>query len=189
MRSVRHGRVMPAAGRSIIFEGVDAKKVGLDNSYLTDKRNTVIPAEKETQKAAGEGDVTEENNSGAVNKVETGKSIKVKEEQYPVTKDCQKETPTEAKVKMLVDYLSQDGKPFKINLTLPRDCIMQKVLIKVMLAFKYSLPILISKIAENFNTGLDELSFSGKGVELTGEEKAVDYEGEVVVVRPTKHPQ
>ena len=51
------------------------------------------------------------------------------------------------------------------------------------------LPILISKIAENFNTGLDELSFSGKGVELTGEEKAVDYEGEVVVVRPTKHPQ
>merc|ERR1719500_96092 len=154
--------------------GVDAKKVGLDNSYLTDKRNTVIPAEKETQKAAGEGDVIEENNSGAVNKVETGKSIKVKEEQYPVTKDCQKETPTEAKVKMLVDYLSQDGKPFKINLTLPRDCIMQKVLIK---------------IAENFNTGLDELSFSGKGVELTGEEKAVDYEGEVVVVRPSKHPQ
>ena len=169
--------------------GVDAKKVGLNNSYLTEKRNTVLSAEEETQKKAGEGDVTEENNSGAVNKVETGKSIKVKEEQYPVTKDCQKETTTEAKVKMLVDYLSQDGKPFKINLTLPRDCIMQKVLIKVMLAFKYSLPILISKIAENFNTGLDELSFSGKGVELTGEEKAVDYEGEVVVVRPSKHPQ
>ena len=54
------------------------------------------------------------------------------------------------------------------------------------------LPILICnifKIAENFKTGLDELSFSRNGIELTGEEKSVDYEGEVVVVRPTKHPQ
>lgn len=154
--------------------GVDAKKIGLDNSYLTEKRNTVSAAEEETQKTAGEDDVIKENDIEAVNKVETGKGIKEKEEQYPVTKDCQKETSTEAKVKMLVDYLSLDGKPFKINLTLPRDCIMQKVLIK---------------IAENFKTGLDELSFSRNGIELTGEEKAVDYEGEVVVVRPMKHPQ
>ena len=42
----------------------------------------------------------------------------------------------------------------------------------------------IFKIAENFKTGLDQLSFSRKGIELTGDEKAVDYEGEVVVVRP-----
>ena len=114
-------------------------------NYLRLGRNTVSAAEEETQKTAGKGDVIKENDSEAVNKVESGKGIKEKEEQYPVTKDCQKETPTEAKVKMLVDYLSQDGKPFKINLTLPRDCIMQKVLIKVMLAYINSLPILISK--------------------------------------------
>jgi len=154
--------------------GVDAKEIGLDKSYLTEKRNTAFSAEEETQKTAGEDDVVEENESEAVNKVETDKSIKVKEEQYPVTKDCSKETSTESKVKMLVDFLSPDGKPFKINLTLPRDCIMQKVLIK---------------IAENFKTGLEELTFSGKGMQLTGKEKAVDYEGEVVVVRPVKHPQ
>merc|ERR1719209_2451837 len=104
----------------------------------------------------------------------SGKSIKVsnpvKEEQDPVTR----EAPAEPKVKMLVDYLSTDGKAFRINLTLPRDCIMQKVL---------------TKIAENFKTGLDQLSFLRKGIELTGDEKAVDYEGEVVVVRPMKHPQ
>ena len=47
----------------------------------------------------------------------------------------------------------------------------------------------IFKIAENFKTGLEELTFSGKGMQLTGKEKAVDYEGEVVVVRPVKQPQ
>ena len=35
------------------------------------------------------------------------------------------------KVKMLVDFLSREGKPFRINLTLPKDCNMQKVLAKV----------------------------------------------------------
>merc|ERR1711934_1277018 len=105
--------------------GVDAKEIGLEKSYLTEKRNTAFSAEEEeTQKTAGEDDVVEENESEAVNKVETDKSMKVKEEQYPVTKDCSKEISTESKVKMLVDFLSPDGKPFKINLTLPRDCIM-----------------------------------------------------------------
>ena len=40
----------------------------------------------------------------------------------------------ETKVKMLVDFLSREGKPFRINLTLPRDCNMQRVLAKVRLA-------------------------------------------------------
>ena len=35
------------------------------------------------------------------------------------------------KVKMLVDFLSREGKPFRINLTLPKDCNMQRVLAKV----------------------------------------------------------
>ena len=35
------------------------------------------------------------------------------------------------KVKMLVDFLSRKGKPFRINLTMPRDCNMQMVLAKV----------------------------------------------------------
>ena len=35
------------------------------------------------------------------------------------------------KVTMLVDFLSREGKPFRINLTMPRDCNMQKVLAKV----------------------------------------------------------
>ena len=34
-------------------------------------------------------------------------------------------------VKMLVDFLSRKGKPFRINLTMPRDCNMQMVLAKV----------------------------------------------------------
>ena len=37
----------------------------------------------------------------------------------------------ETKAKMLVDFLSKEGKPFRINLTLPRDCNMQRVLAKV----------------------------------------------------------
>ena len=37
----------------------------------------------------------------------------------------------ETKVKMLVDFLSKEGKPFRINLTLPRDCNMHRVLAKV----------------------------------------------------------
>ena len=40
----------------------------------------------------------------------------------------------ETKAKMLVDFLSKEGKPFRINLTLPRDCNMQRVLAKVRLA-------------------------------------------------------
>ena len=37
----------------------------------------------------------------------------------------------ETKAKMLVDFLSKEGKPFRINLTLPRDCNMHRVLAKV----------------------------------------------------------
>ena len=42
----------------------------------------------------------------------------------------------------------------------------------------------IPQIADNFKTDLDQLSLSRKGIELTGEEKAEDFEGEVVVVKP-----
>ena len=76
-----------------------------DKSYLTEKRSTVASAEEETQKIGGEDDVEGKNDSEALNKVENGKNIKEKEEQDPVAKDCPKETSTEAKVKMLVDYL------------------------------------------------------------------------------------
>jgi len=151
---------------------VDNRKKRLVNSCSLEKRQTDAAAEEETKKTIGQSGVMEGNGSEAMDKAE-GKSIKVSnpdEVKDPVTRDCPRETP-ESKVKMLVDFLSLDGKPFRINLTLPRDCIMQKVLVK---------------IAENFKTGLDQLSFSRKGIELTGDEKAVDYEGEVVVVRPKK---
>ena len=46
------------------------------------------------------------------------------------------------------------------------------------------LNIHLHQIADNFKTDLDQLSLSRKGIELTGEEKAEDFEGEVVVVRP-----
>ena len=118
---------------------VGTKEIGLDNSCLAEKRRTVASAEEETHKTAGEGSGKKENDSEAVNKAEAGRNIKVKEEEGPVTstRDCPRETG-EGKVKMLVDYLSTDGKPFRINLTLPRDCIMQKVLTKV-----YALPYII----------------------------------------------
>jgi len=72
------------------------------------------------------------------------------------------------KLKMFVDYLAEDGKPYRINLTLPRECTMQIVLVK---------------IADNFKTGYDGLSFAHSGVQLTGEERAEKFQGEVVVVR------
>ena len=46
------------------------------------------------------------------------------------------------------------------------------------------LDIHLHQIADNFKTDIDQLSLSRKGIELTGEEKAEDFEGEVVVVRP-----
>jgi len=146
-----------AGGESEVNKGLgesnkseqDTRKKELVNSCLVKEGNVDAAAEEETKKTVGEDSALEGKDNEAVNKVEK----------------------PEPKVKMLVDFLSLDGKPFRINLTLPRDCIMQKVLVK---------------IAENFKTGLDQLSFSGKGIELTGEEKAVDYEGEVVVVRPKK---
>ena len=39
----------------------------------------------------------------------------------------------DTKLKMFVDYLAEDGKPYRINLTLPRECTMQIVLVKVSL--------------------------------------------------------
>ena len=39
----------------------------------------------------------------------------------------------DTKLKMFVDYLAEDGKPYRINLTLPRECTMQIVLVKVFL--------------------------------------------------------
>ena len=39
----------------------------------------------------------------------------------------------DTKLKMFVDYLAEDGKPYRINLTLPRECTMQTVLVKVSL--------------------------------------------------------
>ena len=47
-----------------------------------------------------------------------------------------------------------------------------------------SINIHIPQIADNFKTDIDQLSLSRKGMELTGEEKAEDFDGEVVVVRP-----
>ena len=47
-----------------------------------------------------------------------------------------------------------------------------------------SIKIHIPQIADNFKTDIDQLSLSRKGIKLTGEEKAVNFEGEVVVVRP-----
>ena len=41
----------------------------------------------------------------------------------------------------------------------------------------------IPQIADNFKTDINQLSLSRKGMELTGEEKAEDFDGEVVVVR------
>merc|ERR1712192_142157 len=150
---------------------VDTSKKRLVHSCSVEEKTAVAITEEETKKLVGKGGVMEGNDSEAVDKVEdkVSNSIKVSNP-VPVSRDCPREA-VEPKVKMLVDYLSMDGKPFRINLTLPRDCIMQKVLVK---------------IAENFKTGLDQLSFSRKGIELTGEEKAVDYEGEVVMVRPKK---
>ena len=122
--------------------GFDSKKIGLDNSCLAEKRNIDASAREETKKTAVEGDVKEENDGEVVKKVEPGKSTKIKEEKEDsVTQDCPKDSSTEAKVKMLVDYQSLDGKPFKINLTLPRDCVMQKVLTKVMLCNIFLKPI------------------------------------------------
>ena len=45
------------------------------------------------------------------------------------------------------------------------------------------LNIHLHQIADNFKTDIDQLSLSRKGIKLTGEEKAEDFEGEVVVVR------
>ena len=47
-----------------------------------------------------------------------------------------------------------------------------------------SIKIHIPQIADNFKTDIDQLSLSRKGMELTGEERAEDFDGEVVVVRP-----
>ena len=47
-----------------------------------------------------------------------------------------------------------------------------------------SIKIHIPQIADNFKTDIDQLNLSRKGMELTGEEKAEDFDGEVVVVRP-----
>ena len=47
-----------------------------------------------------------------------------------------------------------------------------------------SIKIHIPQIADNFKTDINQLSLSRKGMELTGEEKAEDFDGEVVVVRP-----
>ena len=49
-----------------------------------------------------------------------------------------------------------------------------------------SIKIHIPQIADNFKTDIDQLSLSRKGMELTGEEKAEDFDGEVVVVRPNR---
>jgi len=89
--------------------------------------------------------------------------------QGPETPQNEAKGGAETKAKMLVDFLSKEGKPFRINLTLPRDCNMHRVL---------------AKIADNFKTDIDQLSLSRKGIELTGEERAEDFEGEIVVVRP-----
>ena len=42
----------------------------------------------------------------------------------------------------------------------------------------------LHQIADNFKIDIDQLSLSRKGIEMTGEEKAEDFKGEVVVVRP-----
>ena len=47
-----------------------------------------------------------------------------------------------------------------------------------------SIKIHIPQIADNFKTDIDQLNLSRKGMELTGEERAEDFEGEIVVVRP-----
>ena len=47
-----------------------------------------------------------------------------------------------------------------------------------------SINIHIPQIADNFKTDIDQLSLSRKGIVLTGEERAEDFEGEVIVVRP-----
>ena len=47
-----------------------------------------------------------------------------------------------------------------------------------------SINIHIPQIADNFKTDIDQLSLSRKGIVLTGEERAENFEGEVVVVRP-----
>ena len=49
-----------------------------------------------------------------------------------------------------------------------------------------SIKIHIPQIADNFKTDINQLSLSRKGMELTGEEKAEDFDGEVVVVRPNR---
>ena len=46
------------------------------------------------------------------------------------------------------------------------------------------LNIHLHQIADNFKTDINQLSLSRRGIRLTGEEKAEDFEGEVAVVRP-----
>ena len=107
-----------AGGESEVNKGLgesnkseqDTRKKELVNSCLVKEGNFDAAAEEETKKTVGEDSALEGKDNEAVNKVEK----------------------PEPKVKMLVDFLSLDGKPFRINLTLPRDCIMQKVLVKVM---------------------------------------------------------
>ena len=91
----------------------------LENNSNVGKESEVVATKENIDTAIGKG-----SDIAVVKKVEA--KAKPVEDQVTTTRDCPKE-----KVRMLVDFLSLEGKPFRINLTLPRDCIMQTVLVKV----------------------------------------------------------
>ena len=106
-------------GSGVSQVDADSRKTDLENNSNVGKESEVVATKENIDTAIGKG-----SDVAVVKKVEA--KAKPVEDQVTTTRDCPKE-----KVRMLVDFLSLEGKPFRINLTLPRDCIMQTVMVKV----------------------------------------------------------